>query len=231
MTMANYKALKASAEEIASELQMYSRQGIKMFATSSFQTQSLPLLHLISESKLDIPIYFTNTGFVHADTIKFAEAVSSSLKLRLVHLYPTISKINQLNSEGRFFYTSDPDFCCHLNKVLPLEPILHEYDAWINGVRADQSSARAKLEKKQTSKHGCVRYHPMLHWNSKMIYDYRQLYSLPEHPLEAKGYLTVGCQPCTSKYTPGDNERNARWFGMNKSECGLNTILASDHKD
>lgn len=231
MKIAEKGELTVLSQEILERLESYVSGGEKIFSTSSFQTQSLPLLHIISESGLDIPVYFTNTGFLHAETISFAEYVSELLDLQLIQLYPDIPKVNQLNHEGRFLYTSDPDFCCHLNKIAPLERILYENDIWINGVRADQSPARANLSEEQQGKHNCKRYHPMLYWNSKLIYNYRKLHSLPEHPLEKQGYFSVGCEPCTSKITPGDNERNSRWFGMSKTECGLNTILASDRED
>ena len=76
--------------------------------------------------------------------------------------------------------------------------------------------------------HDCVRYHPMLDWDSRMVYFYRKNHELPEHPLEAQGYLSIGCEPCTTKFLAEGNERNSRWFGMNKTECGLHTTLATE---
>tara|TARA_Y100000385_G_scaffold262009_1_gene293293 strand:+ start:1172 stop:1873 length:702 start_codon:yes stop_codon:yes gene_type:complete len=217
--------LEAIADSIKNKIVAYVKDGKKVFSTSSFQSQSLPLLHIISETGLDIPIYYTNTGFLYPETIKFAEQIAKKLKLRVISLKPEIPKINQLDSAGRFFYTSDPDYCCYINKVKLLEPITLENDIWINGIRADQSSIRANMSEEQDAQNSCMRYHPMLQWNSKMIYYYRKFYSLPDHPLEAKGYQSIGCEPCTSKSMPGGNERNSRWFGMNKTECGLNTII------
>jgi phosphoadenosine phosphosulfate reductase len=131
----------------------------------------------------------------------------------------------QKDAAGRLFFASDPDFCCHLNKVQPLDTILPMYDVWINGVRADQSAVRKAMKVEQPAKYGVVRFHPMLDWNSRTIEKYLKEHKLPRHPLESQGYLSIGCEPCTRKFDPNMSEREARWFGLNKTECGLNTEL------
>ena len=83
------------------------------------------------------------------------------------------------------------------------------------------------MAEEESAAHNCTRYHPMLDWDSKMIYYYRKYHNLPEHPLEVKGYLSIGCEPCTTRALDEGNERNSRWFGMNKTECGLNTAFAA----
>jgi len=220
------KDLEAKADAVVERIQTYLDEGKKVFTTSSFQSQSLPLLHMISRLDADIPDYYTNTGFLFPDTVRFADQLKQDLGLNLIALRPDAPKIKQLDAAGRFLYASDPDYCCYLNKVKPLEPILMEHDIWINGIRADQSSVRAAMAEVEPANYGCSRFHPMLGWDSKMVYYYRKYHDLPEHPLEVQGYLSIGCEPCTSKAREG-NERNARWFGMNKTECGLNTTLVA----
>ena len=220
------KDLEAKADAVVERIQTYLDEGKKVFTTSSFQSQSLPLLHMISRLDADIPVYYTNTGFLFPDTVRFADQLKQDLGLNLIALRPDAPKIKQLDAAGRFLYASDPDYCCYLNKVKPLEPILMEHDIWINGIRADQSSVRAAMAEVEPANYGCSRFHPMLVWDSKMVYYYRKYHDLPEHPLEVQGYLSIGCEPCTSKAREG-NERNARWFGMNKTECGLNTTLVA----
>ncbi|MGV0033880.1 MAG: phosphoadenosine phosphosulfate reductase family protein [Candidatus Azotimanducaceae bacterium WSBS_2022_MAG_OTU7] len=101
----------------------------------------------------------------------------------------------------------------------PLEPVLMEHDTWINGVGADQSSVRAAMARRPFA--GCMRYHPMLNWDSQNGL-LPQISRVARTPL-SRGYQSIGCEPCTAK---GEgNERNSRWFGMNKTECGLNTTL------
>ncbi len=131
----------------------------------------------------------------------------------------------QKDAHGRLLFTSDPDHCCYLNKVQPMESILMSFDIWINGVRADQSKIRKNFKVEESAPHQVIRFHPMLDWTSQMISEYRKKHDLPIHPLEAKGYLSIGCEPCTRKYDPDISEREARWFGLNKTECGLHTDL------
>ncbi len=219
--------LDAKAREITAKLNDYLDEGKKVFATCSFQTQSLPLLHIISRLESRIPVYYTNTGFLFPETLAFADDVCRDLGIEAVGLRPETTKNRQLDRKGRFLYASDPDHCCYLNKVQPLEPILIEYDVWVNGIRADQSEVRRGMSEEEQTPHNCLRYHPMLQWDSRMIYYYRQQHNLPAHPLEAHGYLSIGCEPCTTKFFGEGNERNSRWFGMNKTECGLNTTLVA----
>ena len=219
--------LETRADAIVQRLQAYCDEGKKVFLTSSFQSQSLPLLHMISRADRDIPVYYTNTGYLFPETIRFAEQLASDLSLNVIPLRPEVSKIRQMDREGRMLYTSDPDHCCYLNKVQPLEPVLMTHDIWVNGIRADQSDVRSKMAVEESAPHGCTRYHPMLEWDTRMVYYYRKQHGLPEHPLEAQGYLSIGCEPCTRKFTADQDERSARWFGMNKTECGLHTTLAA----
>ena len=99
------------------------------------------------------------------------------------------------------------------------------HDVWINGIRADQSETRRQMGRTAKGPFNTQRYHPMLDWNNKEIFYYRKLYRLPPHPLEEKGYLSIGCEPCTRKIDPSGDERQGRWFGMKKTECGLHTDL------
>lgn len=215
-------------EGILRKIEGYIADGKRVFATSSFQSQSLPLLHILSLSKYKVPVYYTNTGYLFPSTLKFADHLSKRLNLNIVGLAPIVPKNRQLDRNGRLLFASDPDYCCYLNKVQPLDPVLREYDVWINGIRADQSETRKQMSIEEPAPYGCLRYHPMLEWTSKMVHYYCKDNNLPSHPMESEGYLSIGCEPCTTKYVEG-NERNSRWFGMNKTECGLHTdLIAKD---
>lgn len=222
-------ATEIEAQKIQEKILAYLAEGKKVFATCSFQSQSMPLLHIISQLDVEVPVYYTNTGFLFPETLSFMAQVCEQLGIKAIGLRSEVPKNRQFDRDGRFLYASDPDHCCYLNKVQPLEPILMEHDIWINGIRADQSVTRSQMSEEEEAPFGCLRYHPMLGWTAKMIYEYRKRYDLPSHPLEEKGYLSIGCEPCTSKFFDEGNERNARWFGMNKTECGLHTdLIASD---
>jgi phosphoadenosine phosphosulfate reductase len=214
-----------NVSEISESIAAYQKKGLKLFATSSFQTHSIPLLHIISEIDRSIPVYYLNTGYLFPETIAFKEELSDRLGLTFIALQSAIPKSQQRDANGQLFFTSDPDYCCYLNKTQPMEPLLSSSSVWINGIRADQNANRASMQVEAKTPQGALRYHPMLKWTSKDIFEYRKEHDLPPHPLEAKGYLSIGCEPCTRKMMDGNDERNARWFGMNKVECGLHTDL------
>ena len=211
--------------EIHKKIISYQEEGKSLFATSSFQTHSIPLLHMISQIDKSIPIYYLNTGYLFPETIVFKDQLQELLGLNFIALSSDVPKIQQRDAQGQLFFTSDPDYCCYLNKTKPLEKILIEKDVWINGIRADQNANRASMKMEEKTPQGAMRYHPILNWTSKDIYAYRKEYRLPAHPLEKEGYLSIGCEPCTRKLLDQNDERMARWFGMNKIECGLHTDL------
>ena len=214
-----------TTEEIKERIRLYKADGKKMFTTSSFQTHSIVLLHIISEIDNSIPVYFLNTGYLFAETLRFRDQIRDRLGLNVIDLQSVIPKSMQKDQDGKLFFVSDPDHCCSINKTQPLENVLASHDIWINGVRADQSAARKAMKVEQAAPFDVTRFHPMLDWNAKSIYEYRKRHDLPAHPMESKGYFSVGCEPCTRKIDPAMQEREARWYGMNKTECGLHTEL------
>lgn len=214
-------------EEIKAKLEDYRNRDLKLFTTSSFQSHSLVLLHILSRIDKSIPIYFINTGFHFPETVRFRDEVTEAFGLNTIDLKSDVPKFMQRDPEGKLLFTSDPDHCCYLNKTQPMDAILRSKDVWINGVRADQSAVRAAMKVEQPAQHGAIRFHPMLDWNAKMIWQYQKEYNLPKHPLEEKGFVSIGCEPCTRKLDPDMQEREARWFGLNKVECGLHTDLIS----
>ncbi|MTI22680.1 phosphoadenylyl-sulfate reductase [Fulvivirga sp. RKSG066] len=213
-------------EEIKKQIEDYKNDGKSLFTTSSFQSHSLVLLHILSRIDPSIPVVFINTGYHFPETVEFRDRVTDSFGLKnLIDLRPDTPKFMQKDAFGRLLFTSDPDHCCYLNKTQPVDTLLSKHDVWINGVRADQSATRKAMKTEQPAPHGTVRFHPMLDWTAKMIYEYQKQYNLPKHPLESNGYLSIGCEPCTRKVDPEMIEREARWYGMNKTECGLHTDL------
>ena len=212
-------------EQIIEKIEGYISDGKSIFTSSSFQTHSIPLLHIISRIDPSIPVYFLNTGYHFSETIEFRDQIVELLNLNLVDLKPDTPKNMQLGPDGKLLFTSDPDHCCYLNKTQPMEQVLMRFDVWVNGIRAEQNAFRSDLKEEQSVKYDAIRFHPLIGWTSKDIFEYRKTYDLPEHPLESKGYFSIGCEPCTRKLDLEMQEREARWFGLNKTECGLNTDL------
>jgi len=211
--------------EIKSRIELYKAEGRKIFTSSSFQTHSVPLLHIISRIDSTIPIVFLNTGFHFSETIAYRDEIVSKLGLNLIELKPKIPKSLQLGQNGKLLFTSDPDHCCYLNKIQPMEKFLMGYDVWILGIRADQSETRKKMSFEEEAPHNVIRFNPIINWTNRQIWEYRKRYNLPEHPLDQHGYLSIGCEPCTRKLDLEMQEREARWYGQNKTECGLHTEL------
>ena len=212
-----------SVEKIEARIDDYVVRGLRPFVTSSFQTHSIPLLHIVSRIDNSIPVYFLDTGFHFAETREFRDQIARKLGLELINIQSPIGKLAQKDAEDRFLFASDPDQCCFMNKVLPLEPLLRSYGVWITGVRRDQTRFRADLRDEVTGQYGTLKYHPMLDWTSKMVWDYCKTHDLPEHPLESQGYFSVGCMPCTRGWDKRDITRDGRWSGMNKEECGIHS--------
>jgi phosphoadenosine phosphosulfate reductase len=214
-------------EDIKKQIESYQSRGLKLFSTSSFQTHSVVLLHIISRIDKSIPIFFINTGYHFPETIMYRDRITELLGLNVKDVFSSTPKSQQKDSQGRLLFASDPDYCCYLNKTQPLEPILAEYDIWINGVRADQSATRKEFKVEEKAPFNTTRFHPMLDWTPKMIHYYLEENKTPRHPLEEKGYFSVGCEPCTRAFDADMDERGGRWFGLKKTECGLNTDLIS----
>lgn len=217
----------STISEIEIQIRRYQDQGLTLFTSSSFQTHSTVLLHILSKIDNTIPVYFLDTGFHFPETIAYKEEIANLFNIKVIDLHSATPKIRQMNLEGRFLFTSDPDYCCYLNKIQPMEPLLDFMDIWINGVRADQNKNRSTFQLEEKTNKKAMRYHPMLDWSQKMIFDYLRLHNIPPHPLDAKGYTSIGCEPCTRKFDINliHDERTARWFGMHKTECGLHTEL------
>jgi phosphoadenosine phosphosulfate reductase len=216
----------AVLNEISEQLSIFKEQGRRLFATSSFQTNSVVLLHVLHRFAPDVPIYMLNTGFLFPETLQFQRRLREDWGLNVHSLRSQTPRIQQRSQDGRFLFASDPDTCCHINKVVPLEPVIAANDVWINGVRGAQSATRKSMKKLQPTKR-ILRYHPLLEWDSQMVYDYIQAHDLPTHPLEEAGYVSIGCRPCTRKWIDTLDGRGGRWAGLNKTECGLHTTLGS----
>ena len=194
--------------------------GKSVCLSSSFQTQSIPLLHIVSRSEKRIPILFIDTGFHFPETYHYINELVDLLDLNVVSVKPEISKLQQLNGPQGFYYNTEPDRCCEMNKVQPLDTALQDYDIWITGVRKDQTAHRKSLQEEERIGENLTKYHPMLEWTAQDIFRYISSYDLPKHPLYAKGYLSVGCVPCTRSVTD-ESGRDGRWYGSAKKECGI----------
>lgn len=218
--------IEARILAIRDHIQEFRNEGRTFFASSSFQTHSLPMLQILGEAAPEMPVFFIQTGFHFPETLRFRDEVAKAFGLNVINVESHVPKVQQKDSKGKFFFTSDPDYCCFLNKTQPMQPLLERFDIWVNGVRADQNANRKNLKEFENTPQGGSRYHPMLNWTKQEIWQYISIMELPRHPLDEKGYVSIGCEPCTVEPS-FDDERGGRWLGQSKNECGLHTELVS----
>ncbi len=218
--MTAFSELVAATEsDLATTLGGFREEGRRIYATSSFQTQSVPLLHLLSQHA-GVSVVLIDTGYLFPETYDFAHDLQGRLGFDLKQVRSTRTYAEQCTSSGALLHTRDVDACCRLNKVEPMESLLGPGDVWVSGIRADQTATRASKPRLETDDRCILRYHPMLKWTARDIYQYLREHGLPKHPLESAGYLSIGCLPCTRKWD-GSDARSARWEGSSKTECGL----------
>lgn len=192
--------------------------------SSSFQPLSVPLLHMVSGIAPQTPVIFLDTGFHFPETLAYRDRLVSELRLNL-----RIARAKEPTDPSDLasrtdLYKRDPDRCCYLNKVEPMAEAMREFDAWVSGIRRDQASTRTTAEVVEEGA-GVVRIHPLANWTARDLFQYMHDHNLPDHPLFERGYMSVGCAPCTRPPRPGEGERAGRWAGSEKTECGLHTIL------
>ncbi len=195
--------------------------GPAVVVSSSFQTQSLPLLHLVSLVCPSMPIIFIDTGFHFPETLAFRDDLARRYGLNIRVVGPQIEQAELFRRYGEGLYRQDPDLCCHLNKVEPMQRALAGQRGWISGVRHDQTANRARLRILEPQPDGPLKVHPLLGWTKADLWTYINRHDLPAHPLLAQGYPSIGCAPCTRPVAAGEDERAGRWTGTGKTECGL----------
>jgi phosphoadenosine phosphosulfate reductase len=188
--------------------------------------QSLPLLHMIATFAPDLPVIFLDTGYHFPETLLFRDQIVELWQLNLRVVRARSSVFEQAKRYGPELHRTDPDLCCHINKVEPMQRILGDFEGWISGIRRDQSPARAHIPIIEETAGGVVRIHPLAAWTRADIWRYIHQHNLPTHPLFSKGYLSIGCAPCTRPLISDDeDDRAGRWPGSQKIECGLHSQL------
>jgi len=198
--------------------------------SSSFQTQSVPLLHMASQIRRDILIFFLDTGYHFWETSLFREQLASHWHLNILDIYRNTRWDEFARGRTRSLPGDDPNLCCYIHKVEPMQRALKDMKAWISGIRRDQTSVRAQAKILELQDNGLLKVNPLLNWTKADIKQYSEEHRLPAHPLFQRGYRSIGCAPCTVAIGVNDDERAGRWAGRGKTECGLHTSMFQ-HKD
>ncbi len=195
----------------------------KLAMTSSFGPESGVLLHLVSSVDPQIPVLFLETGYHFPETLEYKKTLVEMLGLQnVVDLRADPKKRQALvDKHAGKPYEQDPDQCCHINKVEPLDAALNHYDAWMTGIRRHQTDARKTIRILELYEGDRTKISPLANWTSRDTWWYLKEHKIPQHPLYEKGYLSIGCWPCTRPIQAGDDERAGRWAGRSKKECGI----------
>jgi phosphoadenosine phosphosulfate reductase len=207
------------AEEVL--LWAYEEFGDGLCISCSWQKQSSVLVHMVSELGLGVDVIELDTHLFFKETYETRERLVERYGLSLIQ--PEVLTIaEQHKREGPNLWESNPDRCCHIRKVEPLIKLLRPYDAWVSGIRRDQSPSRAGTRKVQrTERYGVWKIHPLADWDDKRVWSYITANDIPYNPLHDAGYRSIGCIPCTRPTAPDEEERAGRWAGSDKLECGI----------
>jgi phosphoadenosine phosphosulfate reductase len=199
------------------------RFGKGLLFTSSFGAGSAVMLHLWSRVARHLPVVFLDTGFLFAETLAYRDEMAARLGLTVETVMPTVRRAEFLAQHGEDIMQRDSDFCCNHNKVEPLAPFKANAKAWVSGLRRDQGRSREGTPVLLPDPDGVLKVHPLVTMTAADVEQYMRDHELPEHPLKAKRYLSIGCAPCTRPVEDGEDERAGRWAGSAKTECGLHS--------
>jgi phosphoadenosine phosphosulfate reductase len=202
--------------------------GIAM--STSFQTQSMVLLHMATRIQPGIKILFLDTGYHFWDTLIFREQIQHEWNLNVIDLYRDSRWDVFARQNTRTLPLQDPNLCCYIHKVQPMQKALSGLKAWISGIRRDQTPERAHAQILELQDDGLLKVNPLLNWTKSDVQAYIRDHHLPAHPLYERGYRSIGCAPCTIAVGLNDDDRAGRWVGRHKTECGLHTEMFK-HKD
>jgi phosphoadenosine phosphosulfate reductase len=196
-----------------------------MAMVSSFGADSAVLLHMIAQIDRGLPVLFIDTLALFPETVRYQTDLAAHLGLsNVVTLSPDREELFLTDPDG-LLHRSDTESCCQLRKSRPLERALQGYDGWITGRKRHQAATRADLDRVEVeAETGRIRLNPLADWGPDRIRTYLDAAELPRHPLVARGYPSIGCQPCTTRVISGEDARSGRWRGSEKTECGIHFI-------
>jgi phosphoadenosine phosphosulfate reductase len=221
---------RALAERAGKDLEGADPRDVLRWAGSEFGsrfviTSSMAdavLTTLASEAVPGVEVVFLDTGYHFPQTIATRDRVAAELAVSVVNVRPRLSVAEQNLTYGQSLYSRDPDKCCAMRKVDPLDRTLAGYDAWASGVRRDESPTRANTKVVAwDERRNMVKVNPLACWTQQQVDEYAAAHDVIMNPLVELGFTSIGCAPCTKRPEPGEDTRAGRWAGTEKTECGL----------
>jgi phosphoadenosine phosphosulfate reductase len=224
--------LETLASRAGEELEDASAEAVLRWAADTFGdrfcvTSSMAdavLTHLAARVKPGIDVVFLDTGYHFAETIGTRDAVAAVYDVNVITITPEQTVAEQDAQYGPRLHDRNPDLCCALRKVAPLNKALDGYDAWATGLRRDESPTRAATPVVAwDARRGKVKVSPLARWTQADVDAYVAEHGILLNPLFMDGYTSIGCQPCTRRVAAGEDARAGRWAGTGKTECGIHT--------
>jgi phosphoadenosine phosphosulfate reductase len=218
------------ASRAAEELAGAPAEDVVRWATDTFGdriciTSSMTdavIVHLVSRVRDGVDVIFLDTGYHFAETIGTRDAVSAVYPVNVINVVPEQTVAEQDEQMGPRLYSRNPDLCCYLRKVVPLERALESYDAWITGVRREETDARSDTGVVQwDARREMVKVNPIVGWTQEQVDAYIAEHGVLVNPLVGDGYPSIGCATCTVRVQAGADARSGRWAGTGKTECGI----------
>ena len=192
----------------------------RVAVVSSFGTESAVLLHLVAQADKAMPVVFVDTLRMFPETLDYRDTLVKHLGFTNSQTVTPLADVLLAKDANNLRWSYDPDGCCEIRKVEPLKRAKEGLDSWISGRKAFQSVTRQNLPRFEVED-GRLKLNALGDWVKADLEAYFTEHDLPRHPLEAEGYLSIGCQPCTTKVQPGEDPRAGRWRGWEKVECGI----------
>jgi phosphoadenosine phosphosulfate reductase len=209
----------------------YEQFGSSAAIGTSFQGAGLVTIHHAVAAGLPLPVFTIDTGVLFPETLELKSRLEDYFGLVIEALVPERTMEQQAQDIAPELWLRNPDLCCTLRKVEPLQKKLNQLDAWIAGLRREQSVGRADIqilelyEFDRLREKNILKVNPLARWSREQVWAYIRQHGIPYNPLMDRGFRSIGCYPCTSVVISGQDERAGRWTGFDKNECGIHTFL------
>ncbi len=229
-TVRSPETLSVLASRAAADLEGASAEEVLLWASGEFgaglavtaSMQDTVLAHLAAKVRPGVDVLFLETGYHFVETVGTADAVEAVYDVRLRRLLPLLTVAEQDARYGPELFARNPDLCCALRKVAPLDAAMQEYEAWATGLRRAESASRADTPIVSfDAKRGRVKIAPLATWSDEDVDRYIIENNVLVNPLLSAEYPSIGCEPCTLRVALGQDARAGRWAGLSKTECGL----------